>query len=362
MIKSKFKTVGSLLSSFRLQRSPLSVYVDLGKKRSIGNFRSEINDRTVLQLLNLIDELGVDVFSDFGWNHFDLKWRTCVKYPRQCWSLAARISRNQNLLITDLAETCSNHFRNRWKLNYVAEYPKDLDRNDVIVPYSMSSNIRGSAKSCGCSPARKFRIFFAGSCGKKEYDRKECLNKKYGKETRFRLVQQLKSLGLLHEIKSIEDLDSALAGPPLCEFIFVDTSQLMVPSDRWLNILAQSDFFFSPPGTIFPMCHNIIEALSVGSIPITNYAEIFSPALEGDGNCLEFGDLQSLEHTIRHALDVKQDKIDHLRNGAITYYDSFLNPKNVASRLINRFHEPLTLHLLNETFGAVESLSDSCKD
>ena len=39
-----------------------------------------------------------------------------------------------------------------------------------------------------------------------------------------------------------------------------------------------------------PMCHNIIESMAVGVIPITNYPEWFDPDLEHMKNCIVFDD------------------------------------------------------------------------
>src|SRR3990167_5062911 len=58
--------------------------------------------------------------------------------------------------------------------------------------------------------------------------------------------------------------------------------------------LSMFDFFLAPPGVQMPLCHNIIEAIAVGTIPFTNYYNWFEVPLEDGKNCIAFNDEKEL--------------------------------------------------------------------
>ena len=91
--------------------------------------------------------------------------------------------------------------------------------------------------------------------------------------------------------------------------VVVDTNMTWVDDKEWLENLSRSDFFLSPPGIVMPMCHNVIEAMAVGAIPVTNYPEWFDPNLEHMENCIVFDDQDDLINKLNYALEMSQEKI-----------------------------------------------------
>lgn len=60
----------------------------------------------------------------------------------------------------------------------------------------------------------------------------------------------------------------------------VDKNQERIKGSDWLYCLSSTKFLICPPGMIMPLCQNVIEALSVGTVPILNYNSWLNPSLD----------------------------------------------------------------------------------
>ena len=110
----------------------------------------------------------------------------------------------------------------------------------------------------------------------------------------------------------------------------------VLPLKRWMRMLGVSDFFVAPPGIIMPFSHNIIESMAVGTVPITQYGDLFDPPLVDGETCLAFSDEASLRARIEHALRMRSDEIEHLRKNVEDYYDRHLDPRAVVGKIVAR--------------------------
>ena len=148
---------------------------------------------------------------------------------------------------------------------------------------------------------RRMRIFFSGDTH--QYTRVWVRYPKT-KLPRQQVVDAIKNqlgdeLALVHDSQSLRDL---LQGDYRRQCVITASSEVRIEFDDWLPTLAQGDFFLCPPGIVMPMCHNIIEAMAVGAIPITNYPEWMDPRLVPGVNCVAFDDEQDLLGALRRAL------------------------------------------------------------
>lgn len=69
-------------------------------------------------------------------------------------------------------------------------------------------------------------------------------------------------------------------------------------------MLASADFFLCQPGEIMPQCHNIVEAMAVGTIPLTNYPDWLSPPLVDGREALVFDTFASLDAAVTRAMAI----------------------------------------------------------
>jgi glycosyltransferase involved in cell wall biosynthesis len=125
-------------------------------------------------------------------------------------------------------------------------------------------------------------------------------------------------------IKEISELSNLRDTAYVNKCVIVDTNNIWVESKNWMYDIARADFFLSPPGIVMPMCHNIIEAMSVGTIPVTNYPEWFDPDLRHMENCIVFNDSDDLIKKLQQAMDMDEAQRDKMRKNVIDYYEANL--------------------------------------
>ncbi|MBD0256893.1 MAG: hypothetical protein ICV83_14335 [Cytophagales bacterium] len=118
--------------------------------------------------------------------------------------------------------------------------------------------------------------------------------------------------------------------------------QIRVANHNWHAFLASGDFFLCLSGVVIPQSHNAIEAMSVGAIPILQYAEYFHPPLQHDLNCITFSGEADLLQRIDYILSLGKDKIRAMRQAVVAYYEQYLRhdaAANVIRRLPDGSHK-----------------------
>jgi len=144
-----------------------------------------------------------------------------------------------------------------------------------------------------------------------------------------------------------EDLDRR------CSAGYVNACLIMeqdsrIQDARWLETLATSDFFLCPPGYVMPMCHNTVEAMGVGTIPIINYAEWFDPSLEHMRNCVVFHDRSDLLAKMDQVLAMDQGRIAAMRQAVIAYYEEHLAPQSFMRKVEASNRSKVTVLLITD--------------
>jgi hypothetical protein len=113
----------------------------------------------------------------------------------------------------------------------------------------------------------------------------------------------------------------------------ITISEIKSDEEDWLKILSKTDFFICPPGATMPWCHNCVEAISVGAIPILEYADLFQPALQHMKNCLTFKNSDELASAINTALAMGAEEIEELRKNVLDYYNNYLSIESIQNRI-----------------------------
>ncbi|MEY4572070.1 MAG: hypothetical protein RLZ10_1296 [Bacteroidota bacterium] len=189
---------------------------------------------------------------------------------------------------------------------------------------------------------RKKAIFFAGSLEKGHYDRKE-LELKFGVFNRVFLANFLSKTKHWLMVDNFQEIENGAEK----KIYFLDRNKVDVPMPILRKTLRKFSFFLACPGVSMPFSHNIIEAMSVGCIPIIeeNYANLFNPKLIHLENAIIFAhDEENLKETIELAFTLDEFQINKMHNSVNDYYSSHLIPKSV---LINLFDNQLSTCFLN---------------
>ncbi len=174
---------------------------------------------------------------------------------------------------------------------------------------------------------RSISVAFSGHTVPALYDN-TILNQTFSQLNRLQIIAHLKNsfLNQIYQITKKEDYDVLYHGKH-SKIILRETGQPTPPD--WLEFLSKTDFFLACPGVRMPICHNAIEAMSVGTILITSYNDFFYPPLEEGVNCLVFKDASDLEFKINQALNMSEEEIKILRVNTIKYYETFLSDSAV---------------------------------
>jgi hypothetical protein len=121
------------------------------------------------------------------------------------------------------------------------------------------------------------------------------------------------------------------------KYLPVDHEIFFIPSEELRSYHASFYFFLAFAGFEKPHSHNLIEALSVGSIPFihSQYANLMSPPMEDNINCIFFNDPDDLIKQMEIAFDYNLDKLEELSKNALNYYNSYLTPEVVLKRIMD---------------------------
>jgi hypothetical protein len=196
---------------------------------------------------------------------------------------------------------------------------------------------------------RKVRIFFSGDTNGYVNNR---IHFPAAKLPRLDVIDTV--LGRMGEkvilATSDESFNDLIAADYLSRFLITDGFR--IPDSEWLSAVARSDFFLCPPGRVMPMCHNAIEAMAVGSIPITNYPEWFSPSLTHLENCIVFDDKIDLIKKVEAVLHMDGPRIARMRERAIDYYEAHLTTDSFLRKVESSRSKKLVVLMITEPYVA----------
>ncbi|MGD8631536.1 MAG: hypothetical protein PVG72_12525 [Gammaproteobacteria bacterium] len=221
----------------------------------------------------------------------------------------------------------------------------------LIMPYPVHPLLAGADLPIRLENLRKnekkLRIFFSGDT--KGYTK----NRIHYPDTKLPRMEVIDSIleylgdRTIH-VKDETVLNELFSGDLVRKCVIVDTGNLWIDPADWLPDLSKSEFFICPPGYSMPMCHNVIEAMAVGAIPVINYPEWFTPALKHMENCIVFGDREDLIRQVEAVLEMGHEQISGLRNRVIEYYENHLHPGRFVSNLEAREDYKLTVLMITD--------------
>jgi hypothetical protein len=202
------------------------------------------------------------------------------------------------------------------------------------------------------------RIFFAGSTRVSAYQR---ISRRFDLVPRHVMVDTLASelpARMVRRLTESEDLcrsETSYAN----ELTIAESHAHVIPYEAWLETLACSDFFLACPGQYMPMCHNTIESMAVGTIPITEYADYMHPSLEDGVNCITFRNKEELVKKVTTALKAPVEVVSRLRRGAAEYFDRHLRATSVIDKIRAIPDKELTLHVRAHEWPVANSSEDA---
>jgi len=206
--------------------------------------------------------------------------------------------------------------------------------------------------------------FFSGNFDVDTYT-KTIHNSFFGIENRYNLIGEIRNhfssekLAILNNANDIFSLENTESK----KIVITDwtwhphkTGNLYsrIKSEEWLSVLSRCNFFIGLPGVYMPMCHNLIEAMSVGTIPILEYADQFYPELTHMENAILFRGKKDLIEKLEFVLTLSNDEVKKMRENVIEYYEQYLNIENVVSQIICKSGNSFTMYYFDE-YKSVEA-------
>lgn len=145
------------------------------------------------------------------------------------------------------------------------------------------------------------------------------------------IIDKFRNKNILRLISDRNELNSLIESQRVNDQIII--SEVKTRDEDWMKLLSLTDFFIAPPGFMYPWCHNSIEAMAVGAIPVLQYNNLFVPELVHMENCICFQNKNELEVAINTALTLSADEIARLRRNVIDYYDTYLSPEAIVKKI-----------------------------
>ncbi len=195
--------------------------------------------------------------------------------------------------------------------------------------------------------SRKLKIIFAGNSVASGYSVKK-LKDWYNKLTRHEGIKAV--LEINDKVKTVENSDQFCKmineGSYIneCRLLRTDRATRLNVKGYW-DIISKSDFFLALSGTDYPMCHNVIESMAVGTIPIMGYGEWFFPPLKHGENAIIYSDAEDLKAKVRDVLNINERAIQKMRNNVIDYYEKYLTSESFVSKVEANQDKVITIML-----------------
>tara|TARA_Y100000815_G_scaffold273217_1_gene303916 strand:+ start:14292 stop:15362 length:1071 start_codon:yes stop_codon:yes gene_type:complete len=202
-------------------------------------------------------------------------------------------------------------------------------------------------------------IFFAGNIESRYY--KWIENSPFDVIPRHDLIGFLVNKGFGVILKNPEDYVRIKEKGESKKIIIIDRKVFSIPSDKFRVEVSRFSFFLACPGILMPLSHNLIEAMSVGSIPIIQkaYADILIPPLIDMKNAIIFNSFDDLTASLNSVYDLDDEDRDRISKNVIKYYDKYLTPYSVIKKIEDIYME-CKIGILGGSFS-VDCLKRSIK-
>lgn len=200
-------------------------------------------------------------------------------------------------------------------------YEKRLSRSADEISFPVFVHPQVAAKCAlpfkyDVDAARPARLFFGGNTEEGKYD-KDLIRDEYHMLTRRDMLDAVADAAAPYKPT---DAIAWLASDEFYPYVLCETQHCKIPQERWLEALAKADFFLACPGVGMPLCHNLVEAMAAGTIPVLQYHLYLDPPLENNVNCLSFGSADELKALVARILAMSPSELRSLRGGVRDYY------------------------------------------
>ncbi|MGI9471031.1 MAG: hypothetical protein ACR2NZ_05840 [Rubripirellula sp.] len=196
----------------------------------------------------------------------------------------------------------------------------EIDRGLPVMPYPMHPATLRESERTDFAALRirddRYGIFFAGNQKPRYGDIK--MQRNFGVLSRLELISTLQT----HFPSQISPtLDQA---SPAQSIVLSDSRVNPIKASDWLPSLSRAEFFLCCPGSSQPTCHNLVEAMSVGTIPLIEYGNRVTPELRDGVNAICFEGRNGLIDAVNRINQMTAAERRRIRNNVTTFFDEYL--------------------------------------
>ncbi|MDQ1098524.1 MULTISPECIES: hypothetical protein [Chryseobacterium] len=135
------------------------------------------------------------------------------------------------------------------------------------------------------------------------------------------------------------------------KYVFAIKDQYQIPMEEVRELLSYFNFYLCCPGVVMPLCHNVIEAMSVGTIPLIQkeYAEVMYPHLKHGINAVIFEHLDHLKAILADEIfNYSENEISSMKRHVLDYYNDYLSPEAVVKNVNKSIQNDQLIYLQAE--------------
>ena len=327
---------------------------------SIRRFSFYTPKKTILIYISSIDPPGMRLFQLFS--HFIYCGYTCyfyISFPRYMelkrYGKKATLFKGvmpyvknikkYSIVASDNREYLAGKGNNSLKLFINFHILRDLNnisQNDIFYPlvhffkYNYPS-LEKDILSNALTSERKIGAFFAGNIKNDTYNA-DITGKLFNVNTRhevFNYIIEKLPKDILYLPKDIDSfLKDIESGFLKSKIVLLDINNFEIPKKYYFKILLQANFFIHMCGVIYPYCHNQIESMMAGCIPVTQFADFFIPQFQNEKNALLF---KALDDLLDILLKINSGSyfhiIEKMRQSIIDYYKNHYSFQSFSKKL-----------------------------
>ena len=302
-----------------------------------------LRPRYRFHLLHILSTLDYDIHYHIDLGNIDSETSDISNFrlsdlPFCKVSMISPASKRDFILISDCIELLQHS--QDWRSRIYVDYDCfGRDDAEFAIPYGMhpAQVVRGHSQRLEDLRNRRPRVkfLFAGACQTSEYANPE-ITDLFGLTPRNILYDILNDVAKneeLHVVRSYDALMNANNPVDLAIIATSDTEKNRIEVDYWMDVLSSASFFVAGPGICMPMSHNVIEAMSVGTIPIVEYPNLFTPSLNEEAACVPFDGRHSFRQVVERCLKLDDDVVESHRQRVLDYYRTYLDVQTVSRKL-----------------------------
>ena len=207
---------------------------------------------------------------------------------------------------------------------------RHVDRSIPVMPYPMHPATLRHLDRTDLHRLRDQRsdrqaILFAGSQKARYGD--QWMQREFG------ILSRLELLDTLRERFADRIDDSLRPNASSRPIVLIDSRTAAISAEHWLPTLARARFFLCCPGGRQPLCHNLIEAMSVGTIPLIEYGDRMTPRLRDGETAICFRGRRGLIEAVERIDQMSDNELLGLSRRVATLYDEHLCGTRFIDRL-----------------------------